>query len=319
MTLIRRDLNDGAASGDFCTGRQFSLKAHPTPDFAHLEGKHPCFGRDGAPKTGRLHLPVSPACNIACAFCRRDFNATDHRPGVARGLVRPEDAVETVERALRLCPEITVVGIAGPGDTLATDHAIEAFERVHAARPDLINCLSTNGLLLEEKAERVVAAGVKTITVTVNAVDPAVLSQLCQWIVWKGRKLTGTEAAEQLITNQLAGIRKVAGLGATVKVNAVLVPGINDAHIGAIAQAVAAAGASIINVIPLIPQHDLAHVPPPDVGQVAAARAEAARHLAVFSHCARCRADACGVPGGRDQAGELHGDAPAQEATFSHG
>lgn len=318
MTLIRRDVNGDGGNG-FCTGRRFSLKAHPAPDFASLEGKHPCFGQDGAPKTGRLHLPVSPACNIACAFCQRAFNTTDHRPGVARALIRPDQAVGVVERALKLCPEITVVGIAGPGDTLATDHALETFAHVHAARPDLINCLSTNGLLLEEKAERVVAAGVRTITVTVNAVDPAILVQLCKWIVWKGKKLTGTEAAERLIANQLAGIRKVSALGATVKVNSVLVPGINDRHIGAIAEAVREAGASIINIIPLIPQHDLADVPPPDVGQVAAARAEAARHLAVFSHCARCRADACGVPGGRDRSGELHGDELAAESTFSHG
>jgi len=97
------------------------------------------------------------------------------------------------------------------------------------------------------------------------------------------------------------------------------VPGINDEHIGEIARTVRSAGASLINIIPLIPQHLLAAVPPPDADTVERARAAAAEHLPVFSHCARCRADACGVPGGRDRSGELHGDLLAAESTFSHG
>lgn len=322
MTLIRRDLpGEAPASDGFCTGRKFSLAEHPPADFSALEGRHPCFrsGADGPPKTGRLHLPVSPTCNIACAFCRRDFNATEVRPGVARRVLNPEQAAATVERALRIAPEITVVGIAGPGDTLATDFAIETFEAVHARRPDLINCLSTNGLLLEEKAERVIAAGVKTITVTVNAVDPAIAARLVSWIVWRGERLTGEPAAALLIQKQIAGIRRVAELGGIVKVNAVLVPGVNDAHVGEIARTVKAAGASLINIIPLIPQHLLACVPAPDPHTVERARAEAEEHLPVFSHCARCRADACGVPGGRDRSGELHGDSLAGASTFSHG
>lgn len=322
MTLLRRDIPGSDTTGDgFCTGRKFSLRSHPAPDFSELDGRHPCFrsGEDGVPKTGRLHLPVSPTCNIACAFCRRDFNATEVRPGVARRVLKPDQAAATVERALRVVPEITVVGIAGPGDTLATDHAIETFEKVHAEHPDLINCLSTNGLLLEEKAERVIAAGVKTITVTVNAVDPAVGAEIVSWIVWRGERLTGEPAAALLIEKQIAGIRRAVELGGIVKVNAVLVPGVNDDHIKEIARTVRAAGASLINIIPLIPQHLLADVPPPDAGTIARVRAEAAAYLPVFSHCARCRADACGVPGGADRSGELHDDLLAGESTFSHG
>jgi len=301
-----------------CTGQRFRLAAHPAPTFPELDGRHPCFS-SGPAKQGRLHLPVSPACNIACAFCRRDFNPVEQRPGVARGLLKPDQALALVGRALDLCPEITVVGIAGPGDTLATDHALETFERVNTVYPNLINCLSTNGLRLEELAERAVAAGVRTITVTVNAVDPEILSQLCHWIVWQRQRLTGRAAAERLITNQLAGIRRAVALGAVVKINAVLVPTINDHHIGEIARTVKEAGASIINVIPLIPQHDLAHLPAPTPEQVAAARAAATQHLSVFSHCQRCRADACGIPGQSDHAAALHQGGLSAHPTFSHG
>jgi nitrogen fixation protein NifB len=49
------------------------------------------------------------------------------------------------------------------------------------------------------------------------------------------------------------------------------------------------------------------------------AREAARRHLAVFSHCQRCRADACGVPGISDFSAELYGDTLVAEPTFSHG
>ena len=38
----------------------------------------------------------------------------------------------------------------------------------------MINCLSTNGLLLERYTDELYSAGVRTVTVTVNAVDPDV-------------------------------------------------------------------------------------------------------------------------------------------------
>jgi nitrogen fixation protein NifB len=293
--------------------------AAPSP-FPHLEGRHPCFSLtpEGHARSGRLHLPVSPGCNITCGFCKRDFNAIDHRPGVARGLLTPEQAVAVVDRALELCPSITVVGIAGPGDTLLTDHAIHTFELIHARYPHLLNCLSTNGLLLPEKVDRVVAAGVKTITVTVNAVDPALLARICPSILYQGRRISGEEGATLLINNQLTGIRQAAALGAVVKVNTVLVPGINDHHVGTVAQTVVAAGASVINVIPLIPQHEFADVPAPDAGLLARTRQEAEQHLTVFTHCQRCRADACGIPGISEFADDLYGG-PFAVTTFSHG
>ncbi|MDR0854754.1 MAG: nitrogen fixation protein NifB, partial [Christensenellaceae bacterium] len=114
---------------------------------ADIVNKHPCYG-DGTAKTGRLHLPVASACNIECRFCERKFNFVENRPGVAGGLLKPEDAAAKVKFALRICPEIAVAGIAGPGDPLATNEALRAFQDVHKQFPQLIKCLSTNGLLL---------------------------------------------------------------------------------------------------------------------------------------------------------------------------
>ncbi len=105
----------------------------------------------------------------------------------------------------------------------------------------------------------------------------------------------------------------------TVKVNTVLIPGVNDHHIGKLAERVAEAGARMINIIPLIPQHGFAHLKEPGMTMRQRARAEAARHLRVFTHCQRCRADACGIPGVSDYTQQLYGDGLAAEPTFSHG
>lgn len=305
-----------------CPG-QYMRTAEAVTFPRQLEGRHPCFSvtAAGHAKSGRLHLPVSPGCNIRCRFCKRDFNADERRPGVARGLLNPEQALEIVSRAIKLCPQITVIGIAGPGDTLMTDHAIRTFELIHAAFPHLINCLSTNGLLLPEKAEQVAKAGVETVTVTVNAVDADILAQINPDVLYRRRWYRGEEAAAILIANQLMGIRRMAALGGVVKVNTVLVPGINQEHVGDVAREVAAAGASLINVIPLIPQHDFAHIEAPGAPELDRARKEAGRHLSVFSHCQRCRADACGIPGVSEFGDALYGISGLDfgAATFSHG
>jgi nitrogen fixation protein NifB len=86
--------------------------------FEKISNLHPCFSGGANMSRGRVHLPVSPSCNIQCKFCKRSFNQYENRPGVAGTLLSPEQAVRLVDKALALCPEITTVaGIAGPGDT----------------------------------------------------------------------------------------------------------------------------------------------------------------------------------------------------------
>lgn len=288
-------------------------------DFNHLVKTHPCLGGEAHFKYGRIHLPVSPTCNIQCKFCRRGFNKSEVRPGVSSLLLNPEEAAETVRKALKLCPEISVVGIAGPGDTLATNHAIETFERVKKEFPHLINCLSTNGLRLEEKAERIVKAGVETVTVTVNSIDPKIQKEICSFVLDEsGQKLEGELGAKKLIDAQLRGIKKISDLGVIVKINSVLIPGINEKHIKEVARVTNELGASILNIIPLIPQNELSHLKAPTCSSLEVCRAEAGEYLDVFRHCKHCRADACGVPG-KNQ--DIHSQLYDKEVveTFSHG
>jgi nitrogen fixation protein NifB len=287
--------------------------------FEELSASHPCFSTGAKPNKGRVHLPVSPGCNIKCNFCDRKLNRIDDRPGVASAIISTEQAFETVRRAVSLCPDITVAGVAGPGDTLATPYALETFRLIGSEFPGIIKCMSTNGLLLPDFADEIIDVGIDSLTVTVNAVEPSIGAQICDSITYRDKQYTGEEAIEILIYNQLRGIEKVSAAGITVKVNTVLIPEINAEHVPLVAKTVRKFGALMYNIIPLIPQHKLAWCSAPDCNLTAEVRQEAERHIKVFRHCRRCRADAAGVPGKTEISELLYSHPIRLENTFSHG
>ena len=284
-----------------------------------LRSRHPCFALGAKNNSGRIHLPVSPGCNIGCRFCKRDINDTEVRPGVSSSIITPDEALDAIQKATELMPEIQVAGVAGPGDTLATPYALETFRKIKDRFPDIIKCMSTNGLMLAERAGEVIEAGIDSLTVTVNAVDPEILAQINEFIIWQGKRIEGIEAAKILIENQLEGIRRVSAGGVTVKVNTVLIPEINRDHVKEVAKAVSECGATIYNIIPLIPQHKLSHCTEPSCEVLYEVRKEAEEYIKVFRHCSRCRADAVGLPGGKDISKQIYLREIKAENTFSHG
>ena len=289
-----------------------------TNTYKDLQNSHPCFGGHKN-NAGRIHLPVSSGCNIGCRFCDRTFNDVEERPGVTRQLITPEESLDILKEALAICPDIKVAGIAGPGDTLATDYALQTFRLVKEEYPELIKCMSTNGLLLYERADEIIDVGIDSLTVTVNAVNPEIEAKLNKFIIYHGERYEGVEAATILIENQLKGIRKIADAGITIKINTVLVPDINGDHIPEIAKTVSEAGASIYNIIPLIPQHELSEQAPPTCIQIDEARTKAGEYIDVFRHCQHCRADAVGVPGKSEYGQQIYMNRVKLEDTFSHG
>lgn len=179
--------------------------------------------------------------------------------------------------------------------------------------------MSTNGLLLYEKADEVIDIGIDSLTVTVNAINPEIEAKLNKYIIYHGKRYDGVEGAEILIENQLKGIEKVSSAGITVKINTVLVPEINGEHIEEIAKTVSEAGASIYNIIPLIPQFELSDMKAPTCLQIDEARTKASQYIDVFRHCQHCRADAVGVPGKSEYGDQIYQRRLNLKETFSHG
>ncbi len=283
----------------------------------NIETLHPCLG--GQLNNARIHLPVSPVCNIKCKYCKRAIDNYSDRPGVSGGIIGVDEVEDIMTRALEICPQITVAGISGPADPLATNHAIDAFEIIDKNFPDIVKCLSTNGLCLYNRIEDIVRVNVDAITVTVNAVDPEIEARINKGICIKGKWIYSLDAAKILINRQLMGIKAAAQAGIFVKINTVLIPGINDKHIGKVAKKVASLGAKVFNVIGLIPQADMSGIREPGCDAIDKARQEASSYMKVFSHCARCRADAVGMIGKDDLRYEIYGDMNIDYENFSHG
>ena len=70
--------------------------------YEELTTKHPCFARSAEHNNGRIHLPISPTCNIECRFCERTFNTYEKRPGVTSTVITPQEAIEAIHRALEV-------------------------------------------------------------------------------------------------------------------------------------------------------------------------------------------------------------------------
>ena len=262
---------------------------------------HPCYSK-GAHQYARMHLPVAPACNIQCNYCNRKFDCSNEsRPGVVSKLLSPSQAVKRFEKVKARIPETRVVGIAGPGDPLANPAATLASLRAIAAKNDNVHlCVSTNGLALLELVDELKAVGVDHLTITINCIDAVIGEKIYPWIYFNHKRLRGREAAQTLIDRQLAGLEAAVAAGMLVKVNTVLIPGINEHHVAELAAELKRYGALLHNVMPLIsdPAHGtyfgLTGQRGPTEQELEQARLNAGQNMDVMSHCQQCRADAVG-------------------------
>ncbi|SHH99758.1 nitrogenase cofactor biosynthesis protein NifB [Sporobacter termitidis DSM 10068] len=268
------------------------------PDMLKKTETHPCFNCSGG-KYARIHLPIAPKCNIQCNYCVRKYDCpNESRPGVTTSVLAPEEAVERYVAAKSKIPNLSVVGIAGPGDALANfDETRETLRRIRALDPDVTFCLSTNGLLLPLYAQELIDLGVSHITVTVNAVDPEIGAKIYKHIDYMGTRFTGLAAASILLANQLSGLRYLTSRGIICKVNTVLLRGINDTHIEEVVKKVKELGAYISNIMQLIPVKGSAFENLELVSnrEIMAIREKCAPELRQMYHCRQCRADAVGT------------------------
>lgn len=279
---------------------------------------HPCYSERAHRLFGRIHVPVAPKCNIQCNYCVRKFACpNENRPGVTVDVVSPEQAITIVRNALDAEPRLRVLGIAGPGDALANTETLSTLQMAREEFPSLTRCLSTNGLLLPDQIDELHRARVTAITITINAVDPDIGAQIYSGVRYQGTLYRGREAFEVLNRNQLRGLQMAAERGMIVKVNSILMPGINDTHLPEVARVVRNLGAYIMNVMPLIPLEGsrLAHLAAPTDEQLQQTRDACASIINQFRSCTQCRADAIGVPG---EEGAGCGSSPALQPVQAH-
>ena len=270
------------------------------PRIEQALASHPCYNEEAHRTFARMHIPVAPRCNIQCNYCNRKFDCcNESRPGVTSEILTPEQAIEKIRYVKERIPNLSVIGIAGPGDPLANEETFRALELIRDEFPELTTCVSTNGLALPDCAHGLYDLGVRFVTVTMNASEPGIGSRIYGSVVFDGERLSGEGGALTLLYRQKEGIRMCAELGMAVKVNIVMIPGINDEDIPVLVKKVKALGAYIVNILPLIPVEGTAfsdmRAPTPAERKAMMDRCELDAKM--MRHCRQCRADAIGLLG----------------------
>jgi nitrogen fixation protein NifB len=266
---------------------------------------HPCYSEEAHHYFARMHVAVAPACNIQCHYCNRKYDcANESRPGVVSELLTPDQAVKKTMAVAANIPQMTVLGIAGPGDPLAnTERTFETFRQLSEKAPDIKLCVSTNGLALPDAVDELAKHNIDHVTITINCVDPEVGAKIYPWIFWNNRRIRGKKGAKILIQQQQKGLEMLVERGILVKVNSVMIPGVNEEHLKEVSKIVKSKGAFLHNVMPLIAEaehgtfYGVMGQRSPNALELQALQDACSGDMNMMRHCRQCRADAVGLLG----------------------
>jgi cyclic pyranopterin phosphate synthase len=161
-----------------------------------------------------LRISITDRCNFRCVYCRSadPENYRDHD----EILSWPE-----LDRLARifLSLDIRKIRITG-GEPLVREGVEDYIARLHALGVEDLS-MTTNGHLLAERCDRLLAAGLRRINISLDSLDPDKFERITRTKSFS-TVMRGIEAAQN---SRLA----------PAKVNAVLVRGINDDEVEAFA------------------------------------------------------------------------------------
>ncbi|MEW6089032.1 MAG: radical SAM protein [bacterium] len=262
------------------------------------EISHPCFSSEAACRSARLHLPVAPECNIQCTYCKRKYDCVNEsRPGVASSIISPEEALERVKLVENKFPNLKVIGIAGPGDTLANPNEVfKTFRLIRDYNDKLKFCFSTNGVNVVKHLKEIRETGVKYITVTINSRKVDVARTFYRWAKDGDTFHKGALAAHYILEKQEEALAALKEENIHLKVNSIFIPGVNDNEMKDLAEFAKNYGAEIHNIMPFIPTKGtyFENFPMASRKTLIHLQKEMSSILPQMTHCRQCRADAVG-------------------------
>ncbi len=159
-----------------------------------------------------LRISVTDRCNFRCSYCMPKEIFNREYEFLGRDLLLTFEEITRVAGVL-VDRGVEKIRLTGGEPLLRVE--IEKLVEMLAALGDIDLTITTNGSLLERKAEALAAAGLSRVTVSLDSLDDAVFRAMNDVDFPVTRVLDGIEAAA------------AAGLG-PVKVNAVVKRGVND-------------------------------------------------------------------------------------------
>jgi nitrogen fixation protein NifB len=196
-----------------------------------------------------LRLPVAPQ-----AVCRIRFSP-ETKMGQA---LSPAEVLLEAERY----PRLHSVALEGPGDPLASIGAtVETIAQLKKRYPELRIILTSLGFDGARYASDLATAGLDHLNLLVDTLDPATAQQLYAWIRPGKKTVPLKTVVPLLLEEQTKTVQAMVQAGVTVSIRTTVYPDINADQVGAIAETMAAQGATEIALLPFSPDPQQTDVP----------------------------------------------------------
>ncbi len=161
-------------------------------------------------KVDYLRVSVTERCNFRCQYCMPE-KPFSWKP--KENLLSYEDLFLFIKTAID--EGIKKVRITG-GEPLLREELDKFIKMIFDYKSDIDLALTTNGFLLPQAAKRLKEAGLKRVNISLDSLDPAT--------AWK-------IAGKDVLGDVLKGIDAAREAGLKIKINTVLMKGINDNEI----------------------------------------------------------------------------------------
>ncbi len=163
-----------------------------------------------------LRLSITDRCNLRCRYCMPESNNEDLVATKTGTFLSHNDLLtyEELERIVRIAVSLGMnkLRLTG-GEPLVRKGVLDFINNLSAINGLEQIRLTTNGVLLEQYADGLFAAGVRQINVSLDSLQPD-----------KFRKITGRDKFDRV----WAGLEKAVQTGFKIKINAVAMRGVND-------------------------------------------------------------------------------------------
>ncbi|MDM7275265.1 MAG: GTP 3',8-cyclase MoaA [Thermoprotei archaeon] len=183
-----------------------------------------------------LRILVTAECNYRCFFCHLEGDplGAPLRPGLKPPLLSPEDYGVIAEAAYKL--GISSFKITG-GEPLVRKDIVDIVGSISSSAPGSDISMTTNGFFLDVRARSLADAGLKRVNVSIHSLRRD-----------KYRFITGVDGLERGVR----GVKVAVESGLRVKINALILKGVNDDEIFDLVEFARNMGATL-QLIELIP------------------------------------------------------------------
>jgi len=167
-------------------------------------------------KIDYLRISITDHCNLKCVYCTPFCGRSRLRKSQ---ILTYEELQQVVEAAVSV--GISKIRITG-GEPLIRNGVVDFCRMISSIQGIKSVALTTNGVRLEKLAQPLKSAGVKRVNVSLDTLEPGRFKQII---------------GHDMLPRVFAGIREAEAVGMSpIKINTVVMKGINDDEIAALAQ-----------------------------------------------------------------------------------